>query len=114
METQINHLWCYTTGLIKQGTGYSVGDILTPIGGGTYLIPIKVEITSVDVNGGVTGAILKTGVVYNYTVLPVTAETFWSGNGTDLYAKWVSNMIGGTGQDAKFGFLFLYIEQQPV
>jgi hypothetical protein len=45
--------------LIKQGTGYSVGDILTPIGGGTYLIPIKVEITSVDVNGGVTGAILK-------------------------------------------------------
>ena len=72
----------WTTGklvAVGSGTGYAVGDELTPAGG-TYVRQAKYLVTQVDANGAVEAVRrLDEG---NYSVLPATPNTPTGGSGT--------------------------------
>lgn len=55
------------------GIDYQIGDIIT-LSGGSYEVPIRIEVTGVDVNGAVTDVQINAGPQQgnNYTSLPTT------------------------------------------
>jgi len=61
------------------GTGYTVGDVLTAVGG-IFTIPVEVTVSTVALGGIVTGvSISNTG---RYTTAPTNPVTFTGGTGT--------------------------------
>jgi len=73
--------------IYNQGTGYTVGDVLTFLDG-TYNTPTSLTVTEVDVSGGITDYVISESG--DYIIYPPIAPTALSPN-------------GGTGTNATFG-----------
>jgi parallel beta-helix repeat protein len=67
------------------GTGYFVGDVLRFSGGTTDWIPAKVQVTSVDAQGGITG--LSIWYLGCYTQPPPNPIALAGGTGNGAYAQ---------------------------
>ncbi|ECG1598473.1 hypothetical protein DU121_23355, partial [Salmonella enterica subsp. salamae] len=69
-----------TATITGAGTGYSVGDNLTPAGG-NFAVPGRIRVTGVDGAGAITGAAVQQPGVYTDKPTNPVATTGGSGSG---------------------------------
>ncbi|EDU4962240.1 SGNH/GDSL hydrolase family protein [Salmonella enterica subsp. enterica serovar Saintpaul] len=76
-----------TATITGAGTGYAVGDNLTPAGG-NFAVPGRIRVTGVDGAGAITGAAVQQPGVYTDKPTNPVATTGGSGSGASFTVSW--------------------------
>jgi hypothetical protein len=86
--------------IVSGGSGYSVNDILTVVGG-TFTIATQFKVTSVATIGGVVGVItgIKIQTLGTYTVSPTNPESVTGGTGTGATFSTLDPAVGDVAGD---------------
>ena len=100
--------WASLAVIVAPGSGYAVNDVLT-VSGGTALWPIQIEVTQVDLNGLLTGAV---GGIVAFR-FKLSGNQDYQGAYTSKPTNPVSHS-GGTGTGATFTLTWIDNDLPPA
>jgi len=108
-----------TDTIASDGTGYTVGDILSVVGG-THTVVAQIEVASTGVGGTITGATLHQAGEYTVLPIPFVPVTGGTGTGATFNLRWTFLSIavenGGAGYttDSTFTYEGTFISTPEV